>query len=500
MSMAILALIFAFIGAALNLFQPIANIPQLGEWSIATDISHFIANIDKFSNVFDFYDGLIIGLRLNPNLSSSDIMWFKVKFWFGFILTFCLHIAPIVAIYSSLSLLLSQRDSRRRKSAVSDLLFCAIVCITYYFVMDYGIEELLKNLGALSANMPHASFNLGELRQKVNEFISLEKILLWGILYAIATFLAYIYNENNDNDIKILTVSDSPLTDDSQQLFYEISKAQEIAPKSQIYEPIIGVETEALIKRALLFLEDGEFDNAERYLEQALNQDAENPRVYFAKLMLERKVHNVEELIEKSITPLDDEKLFQRALRFADNQYKAQLEFYARAVLKKLEQKREIDKEANYQKAIQQFEKSRSPFEIQEAINKLKSLGNYKNVSEWIEKAEKSLNEAQEKEEARKKFILSILGLIVICILGFMGVRSYINRAEQVAQEKERIAQEEAQRKLRLDAMTAFFEDRPDAEKLIKDIPGSSSITLFSRLLSGSGLQVLIKNPYAFII
>ena len=246
MGMGILALIFAFIGAALNLFQPFANIPQLGEWSIATSISHFIANIDKFSfsNFFDFYDGLIIGLRLNPNLSSSDIMWFKVAFWLGLILTFCLHIAPICAISGSLSLL-TQRDVRQRKSAARDLLFCAIVCIMCYFVMDYGIEGLLKNLSALSGKMPYASFNLGELRQKINEVYSLEKILLWGIFYAIATFLAYIYNENNDNDIKILTVSDSPLTDDSK-LSYEISKAQQTVSKSYAYDHITGVETEAL--------------------------------------------------------------------------------------------------------------------------------------------------------------------------------------------------------------------------------------------------------------
>lgn len=253
----------------------------------------------------------------------------------------------------------------------------------------------------------------------------------------------------------------------------EAPKILPVAPKATTYEPIPRLDTEALVKRALLFLEDGEFDNAGCYLEQALNQDAENSRVHFAKLMLERKVHNVEELIEKSTTPLDNEKLFQRALRFADGEYKTQLEFYARASRKKLDQKREIEIEANYQKAIQQLEKSQSPFEFQEVINKFQSLGNYKETSEWIEKAKKSLNEAQEKEEVRKKFILLILGLIVICILGFIGVRSYINRAEQVAQEKARI-----------DAMTAFFEEKPDAEKLIKNVPGYSQNPVLSGLLS----------------
>ena len=88
--------------------------------------------------------------------------------------------------------------------------------------------------------------------------------------------------------------------------------------QEKTYEPVLGVETEALIKRALLFLEDGEFDNAERYLEQALNQDAENPRVHFVKLILERKVHNVEELIEmvniSQLTIVSDQNMYVKLL------------------------------------------------------------------------------------------------------------------------------------------------------------------------------------------
>ena len=90
-------------------------------------------------------------------------------------------------------------------------------------------------------------------------------------------------------------------------------------------------DTNALIKRAFLFLEDGEFDNAGQYLNQALNQDAEDSRIHFGLLMLEHRVHNADELIGKLATPLEEEKLFQRALRFAQGEYKSQLESYARA-------------------------------------------------------------------------------------------------------------------------------------------------------------------------
>ena len=82
---------------------------------------------------------------------------------------------------------------------------------------------------------------------------------------------------------------------------------------SELFEPVLGVETPALIKRAFIFLEDGDFYEAERYFEQALNQDPENSQSYLGKLIAEMKVRNIEELseIEK---PLQEQKLFQRAI------------------------------------------------------------------------------------------------------------------------------------------------------------------------------------------
>ena len=94
---------------------------------------------------------------------------------------------------------------------------------------------------------------------------------------------------------------------------------------SELFEPVLGVETPALIKRAFIFLEDGDFYEAERYFEQALNQDPENSQSYLGKLIAEMKLRNIEELseIEK---PLQEQKLFQRAIQFANEEEKLRLE------------------------------------------------------------------------------------------------------------------------------------------------------------------------------
>ena len=122
-----------------------------------------------------------------------------------------------------------------------------------------------------------------------------------------------------------------------------------VAPP-KVYEPLVGIETDALIKRAYLFLEDGQFDDAGRYFNQALNQDPEDARIHFGQLMLIHEAHTPEELINKLSMPLENEKLFQRALRFADDEYKSRLESYAKTSRDKIEQERLI-KEAEIERA-----------------------------------------------------------------------------------------------------------------------------------------------------
>ena len=88
------------------------------------------------------------------------------------------------------------------------------------------------------------------------------------------------------------------------------------------------ITADSLIKRAFLSIEDGDFDDADGFLEKALNLDPEKADIYIGKLMIEKRVHNSDELSALTIS-LDDEKLFQRALRFANENEKPHLEEYA---------------------------------------------------------------------------------------------------------------------------------------------------------------------------
>lgn len=242
-------------------------------------------------------------------------------------------------------------------------------------------------------------------------------------------------NSSTTNDTPSVPSSVTPPVERS--IFYPSSsqKSQQSALPENRYEPIIGVETDALIKRAFLFLEDGQFNDAGRYLEQALNQDAEDPRIHFGLLMLEHNVHNADELIGKLATPLEDEKLFQRALRFAHDEYKAQLESYARASHDKLEQERiaaeaiaeqkrlaeeaererqrieeerkraerEAENERLYQEMLALREKAASVNELEELLRLVYRLRPYKDSEQIYNDVNEALQTERKYQNARRE-------------------------------------------------------------------------------------------------
>lgn len=72
-----------------------------------------------------------------------------------------------------------------------------------------------------------------------------------------------------------------------------------------------------LLKRAFMFLEDGEWNRADDFFEQVLNQDPENAQAYLGKLMAELKVRKQISLKDCK-EPFDDRNNYQKAIRFAD--------------------------------------------------------------------------------------------------------------------------------------------------------------------------------------
>ena len=82
-----------------------------------------------------------------------------------------------------------------------------------------------------------------------------------------------------------------------------------------------------LLKRAFMFLEDGEFAKADDFCEQVLNLDPENAEAYLGKLMAGLLVKKKENLKDQA-EPFDSGFYYQKAIRFADNDLKNELNGY----------------------------------------------------------------------------------------------------------------------------------------------------------------------------
>ena len=101
----------------------------------------------------------------------------------------------------------------------------------------------------------------------------------------------------------------------------------------------------SLLKRAFIFLEDGNFDRADDYCEKVLDIEPENALAYLGKLMVEQRVRKREELadggrylasLKESENTFEASSNFQKIVRFGDKKLVALLiggNFYSKLSL-----------------------------------------------------------------------------------------------------------------------------------------------------------------------
>ena len=251
-----------------------------------------------------------------------------------------------------------------------------------------------------------------------NMFFPYTTPLIWAACYAIAAFCANADTKAEHNKTGFF---------------------------SKNYEPIVGIEADALIKRGNLFLEDGDFEQADRYFEQALKQAPENSSAYLGKLMTELKVHNIHELIELP-SSLKEQKLFQRALSFANDEEKIQLEHSLEAQNNAQEAKKQAEVEQTYIKALKMKEQISSSAYAQALINLLKTIAPYKDSEVLILEIEQKKKELDKK--ARKQWIIATV-IIAVLIAGTWVFAQY----KQWSERQTRIEAEKNEEKSRIEAL-----------------------------------------------
>ena len=217
-------------------------------------------------------------------------------------------------------------------------------------------------------------------------------------------------------------------------------------PANKATATSIGTNTDSdtLLKRAFLFIEAGNWENATIYCDKVLDIDSQNPYAYLGKLLSEKKYKKQSDLSNANEVLLKNNN-FKNAYKFGDDNLKKELDQYVSdsinnlismieakeskasteeeyiemiALLKdnsgfndidiyleKLTQKyNAVHLENQYSKACEKMNNARTELDFHEAFLIFKSLGNYKDSEYYASKC-------AEQEEAST----SQNGMCAIC-------------------------------------------------------------------------------------
>lgn len=162
----------------------------------------------------------------------------------------------------------------------------------------------------------------------------------------------------------------------------ELKPTQQTTPVQQA--AAAGANVAPLLERAFMFLEDGNWQEADQYCEKVLDQDPKNAQAYLGKLMAELKVRKQGDL-KNCAQPFDGSNNYQKALRFADPTLAEMLKGYITSI-------NERNKENAYQSAVSKMQAANNEDAYKAAAEALRRVQNYKDsktlAQQCLDKAE----------------------------------------------------------------------------------------------------------------
>ena len=118
----------------------------------------------------------------------------------------------------------------------------------------------------------------------------------------------------------------------------KIAKVNE--PKTTIKETVVvstnNDDIAPLLERVFLFLEDGNWQDANIYCEKVLDRDPKNAEAYLGKLMADLKIRNRKEL-GNCLKPFDNNTNYGKILRFGDEKLEAEMRGYIAHINERIE-------------------------------------------------------------------------------------------------------------------------------------------------------------------
>ncbi len=178
-----------------------------------------------------------------------------------------------------------------------------------------------------------------------------------------------------------------------------------------------------LLKRAFIFLEDGDFERADQFCEQVLNIDPENADAYIGKLMVECRTCKREDLKRFSV-PFNTSNNFSKAIRFGGKAVEDELWGY----IKFINERNELARlNAAYEQAAEKMAQASVEAQFKEAAALFGNIADFKDAKT---QAELCLQYAKEKAEAdrinRKKRKKRTKKIIISVVSSYVALTAFV--------------------------------------------------------------------------
>ena len=198
-----------------------------------------------------------------------------------------------------------------------------------------------------------------------------------------------------------------------------------------------------LLRRGFIFLEEGDFDQADGYFERVLDQDPESGEAYLGKLMAELKVQNEVQLKDQD-NPFDTSRNYERACSFGSDELKTKLKGYINFINTRNDN---AQKTSIYQGAMELKEKAHRTFTTVSSVHSAEgeSVKLYKKAAEEFDKisgwkdAEAQAFECREQADfcsKEEKYIVA-KGLISKSIIKTRDINEAVSRLEKISGYKD---------------------------------------------------------------
>ena len=162
--------------------------------------------------------------------------------------------------------------------------------------------------------------------------------------------------------------------------------------------PSANPTVSSLLKRAFIFLEDGDWQSADEYCEKVLDLDPENGEAYLGKLMAEMEVRKRDDL-KNCAQPFDGSSNFQKVMRYGDDALKAEMQNCTQYIK---DRNHKAYQESVYQKAIAVYHNmSSTKTQITTAKSLFEAVSGYKDSYDYINQCIEKIHEFDYQEAVR---------------------------------------------------------------------------------------------------